>query len=70
MEGVLVDKDPVSGVEGALDHLISFVLSTALDEVIRDSLVANQMRLVKGTNDDILGIGARVNVYVVDGRHL
>ena len=69
MKGILIDEDPVPCVEGALDHLIALVLTAALNEVIRDSLVTNQMRLVKGTKHHIFGIGTRVYVDVVDGGH-
>ena len=56
-------------VEGALDHLIALVLTAALNEMVRNSLMTNQMRLVKGTKHHIFGIGTRVYVDVVDGCH-
>ena len=57
------------GVKGALNHLISFIIAAAFDEVIRNPFVADEMRRVKGTNHDCLGVGPRVNVDVVDFSH-
>jgi len=57
------------GVEGALYHLVSLVLTSAIDEMVRQSFVPNQVGLVKRANDDILGVWTRVDVDVVDIGH-
>ena len=57
------------GVEGTLYHLVSLVLTSAIDEMVWQSFVPNQVGFVKRANDDILGVWTRVDVDVVDIGH-
>ena len=57
------------GVEGTLYHLVSLVLTSAIDEMVWQSFVPDQVGFVKRANDDILGVWTRVDVDVVDIGH-
>ena len=69
MKWILIEQDPMPGVEGTLYHLVSLVLTSAIDEMVWQSFVPNQVGFVKRANDDILGVWTRVDVDVVDIGH-
>ena len=69
MKRILVEQNPVAGVEGALDSFVALVVPATLDQMIGKAFVTDDVGLVERTDDQVLGVGTGVNVHVIDIRH-